>query len=173
VNARTKGKAMSESRSLQIGKIAWQDLTVLDAAAVRDFYAAVVGWNPKPVNMGDYDDYNMLAPGTGDCVAGICHARGVNAKIPPQWLIYIAVEDAERSAKVCVERGGKIIDGPRKMGKQAFVVIQDPAGACAALISDQRHAYLWRSYASNDEVRQRHHRPTQRNIAREFCVISV
>lgn len=126
---------MSDSHSPQVGKIAWQDLTVPDAEAIRDFYAAVVGWNPDPVSMRDYSDYSMLIPGTGECVAGVCHARGANAKIPPQWLIYITVEDAECSAKACVERGGKIIDGPRKMGKQTFVVIQDPAGAYAALIS--------------------------------------
>ena len=27
--------------------ISWQDLTVADAEAVRDFYQAVVGWEPE------------------------------------------------------------------------------------------------------------------------------
>jgi len=30
--------------------------------------------------------------------------------------------------------GGKLIDGPRMMGKSRFCVIQDPAGAMIALI---------------------------------------
>lgn len=35
------------------------DLTVADAPAVRDFYAAVAGWTPAEVPMGGYSDYCM------------------------------------------------------------------------------------------------------------------
>ena len=44
------------------GQIAWHDLTVPDAASMRDFYAAVVGWNSGTVSMGDYNDSTMIAP---------------------------------------------------------------------------------------------------------------
>ena len=40
--------------SEQTGKIGWVDMTVDDAAALRDFYADVVGLRPEPVSMGDY-----------------------------------------------------------------------------------------------------------------------
>jgi hypothetical protein len=70
----------------EIGMIAWRDLTVKDAARVRDFYAGVVGWKPEPVGMEGYDDFNMIAPSSGDPATGICHARGENAGLPPQWL---------------------------------------------------------------------------------------
>ena len=85
--------------------------------------------------MGGYNDFNMNLPASGETVAGICHARGPNVKLPPQWLIYITVADVDESAKRCVEFGGKIIDGPRLMGEYRFCVIQDPAGAVAALVS--------------------------------------
>jgi hypothetical protein len=76
-----------------IGSIEWRDLTVEDASHISDFYAQVVGWEKEPVSMGDYDDFNMNnSEGT---VAGICHARGGNSVIPPQWLMYVRVEDAE------------------------------------------------------------------------------
>ena len=55
------------------------DLTVPDADAVRDFYKAVVGWGVQDVDMGGYSDYAMTHPATGQPVAGVCHARGVNA----------------------------------------------------------------------------------------------
>jgi predicted enzyme related to lactoylglutathione lyase len=113
----------------------WRDLTVRDAAAIRDFYSKVVGWTSSPVELGEYNDFSMAVPGGDDVVAGICHARGGNANLPPQWLIYITVEDVEKSARRCVEHGGRIIDGPKAMGKRRFCVIQDPAGAVAALIS--------------------------------------
>jgi uncharacterized protein len=34
------------------GTVAWHDITVPDAERLRDFYAAVVGWRPEPVDMG-------------------------------------------------------------------------------------------------------------------------
>lgn len=116
-----------------LGTIAWRDLTVPDAARIRDFYSAVVGWHHEPQSMGDYDDYCMQRPDNGETVAGICHARGSNAKLPPQWLIYITVEDADASAEKAEANGGSIIDGPRDMGGGRFCVIKDPAGAVCAL----------------------------------------
>jgi uncharacterized protein len=118
------------------GSIVWTDLTVTDATRVRDFYAAVVGWGVEPVSMGDYSDFSMVPAGGKDPVAGVCHARGANAKLPAQWLVYISVPNLDASIKRCVELGGKVVDGPRSMGEKKFCVIQDPAGAVAGLIGD-------------------------------------
>lgn len=126
---------MADSKEPAVGSITWRDLTVKDAEKVRDFYSKVVGWKSFPVDMGSYNDFNMNLPGSGETVAGICHARGPNAMLPPQWLIYITVADVAVSAKRCVEHGGKIIDGPKPMGENRYCVIQDPAGAVAALVS--------------------------------------
>ena len=38
---------MSDDAKAQIGSVVWRDLTVPDAAPVRDFYAQVVGWDPE------------------------------------------------------------------------------------------------------------------------------
>jgi uncharacterized protein len=118
----------------QPGTIVWHDLTVPNAEPVRDFYAAVVGWKPEPVDMKGYDDYNMVSTGSGEPVAGVCHARGVNAKIPPQWLIYVTVADLDASLRSCTALGGTVVDGPRSMGTQRFAVVRDPAGAHLGLI---------------------------------------
>ena len=86
--------------------------------------------------MGDYSDFSMVPPGTKAPVAGVCHARGPNANLPAQWLIYVSVPNLDASVKRCLELGGKIVDGPRAMGEKKFCVIQDPAGAVAGLIGD-------------------------------------
>ena len=125
---------MTQDDKPTVGSIAWFDLTVKDAHGVRDFYKEVVGWGADALSMGDYDDYCMTEPTDGKTVAGVCHARGPNAKLPPQWLIYIAVEDLDRSIERCRTLGGKVIDGPRKSCDKPFCVIQDPAGAVAALV---------------------------------------
>jgi predicted enzyme related to lactoylglutathione lyase len=115
-----------------VGRIAWQDLTVTDAREVRDFYSRVTGWVPSGVDMGGYEDFTML-DSDGEAAAGICHARGENADLPPQWLVYIVVEDVESSAAACLEHGGEVLLGPREMGDAVFCVIRDPAGAVCAL----------------------------------------
>lgn len=117
----------------KVGAILWQDLTVENATQVRDFYQQVVGWEARSENMGEYEDYHMIPPGQEGSVAGICHARGSNANLPPQWLIYITVADIEKSAAACQELGGAVLDGPRDMGTSRFCVIRDPAGAVCAL----------------------------------------
>ena len=124
------------SNSNNIGKVEWMDLTVVDAPKIRDFYASVVGWNTDAVPMGNYDDFNMNLPGSTQTIAGICHAKGSNANLPPQWLMYVRVASVAASVNECESRGGKVLDGPRRLGNGRFAVIEDPAGAVMALISD-------------------------------------
>jgi predicted enzyme related to lactoylglutathione lyase len=116
------------------GQISWIDLTVPDAAALRDFYQDVTGWTPSPVKMGDYQDFCMHPPGEPQPVAGICHARGENAGLPPVWMMYITVGDLDQSLSRCEERGGKKLRPVQSMGASGrFCVIEDPAGAICAL----------------------------------------
>lgn len=124
---------MTETPSTRVGTVLWRDLTVADADRVRDFYTQVAGWEWQPVDMGGYSDFNMVAPGTLEPVAGICHARGPNADLPPQWLMYIIVDDVDRRAAESERLGGRIVSGPRTMGGGRVSVIADPAGAVCAL----------------------------------------
>lgn len=119
-----------------IGRIEWVDLTVGDGERIKNFYANVVGWKTEDVDMGSYSDFNMNLPDSGETIAGICHARGSNANIPSQWLLYVRVANVDDSAEQCEKRGGKVLDGPRRMGGSNFCVVEDPAGAVMALVSD-------------------------------------
>ena len=127
---------MAEDEKLEIGSIIWADLTIPNAEEVKEFYTNVIGWKPEPVVMGEYNDYSMNSPDSGRTIAGVCHSKGVNADLPPQWLLYFTVKDVDNSAELCKKGGGKVIAGPRNMGKYGrYCVIQDPAGAVAALFS--------------------------------------
>jgi len=127
-------ESKSESKGPEIGAISWTDLTVANAERIRDFYRSVVGWGTSEADMGGYSDFCMIGSASGKTVAGICHARGVNADLPAQWLIYITVPDLEKCAARCAELGGKVLAGPRGCGDAGrYCVIQDPAGAVAAL----------------------------------------
>jgi len=128
---------MSDSMKSEInlGAIEWCDLTVENAENVKDFYCSVVGWESSSASMGEYDDFNINLPSTGDTIAGVCHARGINSNLPAQWLMYVRVKDVSVSAIKCKELGGVVLNGPRKMGSEQFCVIQDPEGAILALVS--------------------------------------
>lgn len=119
-----------------VGKIGWLDITVEDAPALRDFYAAVVGWQPDDVDMGDYSDFNMTMPATGEPAAGICHARGSNSDLPPQWLIYLIVADLDKSVDQCRRHGGTVVREPRGLAGGRFAIIADPVGATTALYQE-------------------------------------
>jgi len=121
-----------------VGTIGWFDLTVPDAPALRDFYAAVVGWSVSPVDMGGYEDFTMLAA-DGTPVAGVCCARGTNAGLPAQWLAYVTVADLEQSTGRAVELGGTILRPAAAAGPTGrFAVVRDPAGAVLALFEAAR-----------------------------------
>ena len=74
------------------GSVGWVDLTVDDAEGLRDFYASILPWQAQKHDMGDYDDYVMVAP-NGESKAGVCHRRGSNAKMPAQWMLYFVVAE--------------------------------------------------------------------------------
>ncbi len=126
---------MTQENKPPIGSVAWRDLTVENADGVRRFYEDVVGWTTREHPMGEYSDYDVLTADGSDTVAGICHARGSNVNLPASWLVYVVVKDVGESARRCEELGGRVIDGPRAMGTSDFCVIEDPAGAVLALIS--------------------------------------
>ncbi len=121
----------------EVGSMVWIDLTVGDAATVRDFYSAVVGWSSDEVAMEGYSDYSMNTPESGTTITGVCHARGVNADLPPAWMPYFVVADLDASVARCAENGGEVVVAPRELGAGRFCVVKDPAGAVAALYENE------------------------------------
>jgi len=127
---------MSDDKQTPIGKIGWADVTVPNADVVLQFYKEVIGWESEGVGMQEaddsYEDY-IVKDVAGDAVGGVCYQRGVNADLPPVWLIYVPVEDVEASITRCLELGGAVVKRVEDNGKVVFVVIKDPAGAMMAL----------------------------------------
>jgi predicted enzyme related to lactoylglutathione lyase len=83
--------------------------------------------------MGDYADFVMSDGEGGEPRAGICHARGTNAGLPPVWLVYVVVADLDASLSSATALGGEVLAGPKATGRDRFAVLRDPAGASFAL----------------------------------------
>ena len=86
--------------------------------------------------MGGYEDYVMKSP-SGDGVSGICHARGVNAGIPAQWLLYITVANLGEALEKVQANGGEIV---YQSNGGTMAVIKDPAGAVCALYAEETNS---------------------------------
>ncbi len=80
-----------------------------------------------------YDDYAMLTA-AGRPSAGVCHARGVNATLPPVWLIYLPVGDLAESLRRVRELDGEVVTERGSDGGHTYAVIRDPVGAHLALV---------------------------------------
>lgn len=141
--------------SNSVGRIVWHDLTVADAPRLREFYEKVMGWSNMPIAMkdsrGDYTDFVMLAPEGSEPpvvppetppmmargVCGVCHARGQNAGIPAQWILYVEVASVRASIAAAESLGGKVVCPMREMGPNVYCILQDPAGASIGIIGPE------------------------------------
>lgn len=114
------------------GQFYWTDLTVENPADLKDFYKEIFGWQEMHIPMKDNDekyvDYAMaIDPETPG--GGICHHRGTNTGIPPQWIPYFYVNDTTVAVEKAISLGGKILKESRKAdGSYNYAILQDPQG---------------------------------------------
>ena len=126
-------------KPIPYGAIVSADLTVDLPKDLQDFYAAVAGWQFESLEMTDgessYDDY-VSKDVDGNWVGGLCHSRGANTGIPPQWIIYINVPDVSAGVKSCIAKGGSVVKEARGSdGSLHYAIIQDPLGTVFGLTS--------------------------------------
>ena len=117
---------MAETRTSVVNKPAWVDLATPDAAAARDFYSKVFGWEIEVSPDPQYGGYGIARIGGHD-VAGIGPQMSPG---PPAWSVYIGTTDAEGLAPKIQAFGGTVIAPAFDVGDQGrMAVFQDPIGA--------------------------------------------
>lgn len=113
------------------GTFCWVDLQTTDPDAAKVFYGDLFGWTAEDMPIGDDGVYTMLRL-DGDDVAALAllqpdmRAQG----IPPHWVNYVSVTDADAAAAKARELGGVVFGEPFDVfdsGRMA--IIQDPTGA--------------------------------------------
>jgi len=118
---------MAEAVTTMMNGPAWVDLASPDAAASRDFYGRLFGWdievNPDP----QYGGY-ALAKIKGTDVAGIGPQQTPDS--PVAWSFYVGTKDAAALESKVKAAGGNVIAPTFDVGPQGkMAVFQDPAGA--------------------------------------------
>jgi predicted enzyme related to lactoylglutathione lyase len=103
----------------------WHDLLTDDPEASEAFYTAVFGWSWEA-----REGYRVAKVGD-QLVAGLSPFDAEGAA--PHWLVHMAVDDAQTSARRLQFLQGEVLLDPEQPGDPAIVV--DPQGAVFAMLA--------------------------------------
>ena len=117
------------------GSPCWFELSTSDQNAAKAFYSNLFGWTIADNPMGPDMVYTIFKLDGKDAAA--CCTLQPEQKahgVPPNWAVYIAVENADATAAKITTAGGTMVMPPfdvMDLGRMA--VAQDPAGATFCL----------------------------------------
>ena len=112
------------------GNPCWYELTTAPGqlAAAEAFYAKILGWEVTDAGMPGFTYH--LAKSDGDMVAGLMEMPEDVAGMPPMWMIYFSVDDADKFAADAVAKGASLHREPADIpGTGRFAILGDPQGA--------------------------------------------
>ena len=123
------------------GAFCWPELGTTDRAGAKKFYEGLFSWAAEDVPAGPGMIYTMLRL-EGREVGALYELRPEQRQqgVPPNWLIYVAVESADHAAEKAKSLGGQVLMGPfdvMDVGRMA--VIRDPQGAVFAVWQAKLH----------------------------------
>ena len=111
----------------------WFELSIADPDAAQGFYAPLFNWAFADSGMPDFD-YRLAGP-AGAMVAGVLPLDICPPGTPPNWMIYIAVDDCDATAAQVTALGGKVWKEPADIpGTGRFAVLGDPQGAVFGIL---------------------------------------
>jgi len=112
----------------------WDELATSDVDAAKRFYGRLFGWITADVSMGPMP-YTFARIGELPAV-GMMKLRPEHEamKVPPHWLSWVHVDDADAVAARVSGLGGRVLAGPMDYGDMGRgAVIAEPTGAAFAL----------------------------------------
>ena len=115
------------------GSFTWNELNTRAVPAAKVFYEQVFGWKPNDLDMEEMS-YTEWKRGD-EAIAGMMPMPDmVPADVPPHWLVYFAVDDADDSVAKATGLGAVTIVPPTDIPPGRFAVLADPEGAVFAVI---------------------------------------
>ena len=115
------------------GALTWAELNSRDFDASVAFYGDVFGWTCRfvPMAFGPYGVFSL----DGRDVAGMAAmAPGMPAEPPAFWTPYFEVEDPDRTADVCADLGGRVLQDAVDIEPGRFALLADQVGAPFGII---------------------------------------
>lgn len=119
----------------ETGAVGWNELSTRDTEASKAFYGAVFGWEARPEESERAGTYTIWTVGEA-MVGGMIDMNAIEmpAEIPPHWLVYFGVDDADAAVEKVKAGGGSVMNGPIDIPVGRFAVVADPFGATFAVM---------------------------------------
>jgi predicted enzyme related to lactoylglutathione lyase len=150
------------------GAFNWIELSTSDQNGAKTFYTSLFGWSIVDSPMGESAElgtYTMFKlDGLDVGAAYTTMPDEVKMGVPPHWNLYVASDDADKTAAQAKELGGKVLAGPfdvMTFGRMA--VIADPTGAVFCIwqpkshigirLSNQPGAFCWADLNTPDQTK--------------------
>lgn len=111
----------------------WNELGTNDTAKAGDFYSTLFGWSKKVQQMGPMEYTSFI---NGERPAGGMYTLPPEmANVPPNWMVYFAVEDCDATVAKAEGLGAKAISPAMDIPTVGrFAILLDPQGAAFAVI---------------------------------------
>jgi predicted enzyme related to lactoylglutathione lyase len=118
----------------QQGAFSWFELMTTDVDVAKKFYTNPFGWNTEDMTMGDMN-YTVVKVGE-ESLGGIMSTPPQAEGTPPNWGVYVTVDDVDATARKAEELGGKVLVPPTDIPNVGrFSMLQDPQGAVISAIT--------------------------------------
>ena len=115
------------------GSFCWNELMTQDTTKAGDFYTNVFGWARNVMNFGPME-YTMFLNGDRPN-GGMFKMTPDMGPIPPNWLVYFAVDDCDAKVQKATELGANVMKPADDIpGIGRFAILADPQGAAFAII---------------------------------------
>ena len=118
----------------QQGAFSWFELMTSDVDGAKNFYSSLFGWDTEDMPMGDMN-YTVVKAGD-ESIGGLMPISPQAEGSPPNWGVYVTVDDVDATARKAEELGGKVLMPPTDIPTVGrFCVLQDPQGAVISAIT--------------------------------------
>lgn len=117
------------------GNPCWYELTTSKGhlKPAENFYGNILGWTFQDSGMEGFD-YHLAQSGS-DMVAGLMQMPDDGSDMPPFWMTYFAVDDADAFLTDAKSLGAKLHRGPDDVpGTGRFALFADPQGAAFGIL---------------------------------------
>lgn len=122
------------------GEFCWTEIATTNLEANHKFYEQLFGWNIKKSDNPNVEmDYREFGIKDGKNLGGMYELNekmcGEGPIPPPHFMNYIAVDNADDTARQVFELGGRIVNPPMDIPNVGrMCVVQDPSGATFSII---------------------------------------
>lgn len=130
IGVRVKGEA---------GALCWNELATPDPAGARAFYGGLFGWKAHEQefvgNVGTYTSWLRGDREQPEAVGGMYRIDASMGPIPPHWMVYFMVDDADATIAKAAALGGRVVVPAFDVaGVGRIAMLADPQGAHFSVI---------------------------------------